>query len=243
MALVPVSRETLGKMRMKPVPSFAFAANSGLVRVLAGEAGQIAMNYPIVFVSENDVILPFAMLGLSRGENLFIDDDGRWLGLYIPAILRRFPFFMGKSTNAEGKDNNLMLLVEDAYLSEVEGEPLFGPDEGEPKGPVARAVQFLTEITIQDARTTAITKSMAENQLFEPLPLQVTRGTEAPVNLTGILVISEAKLNALPDDKFLEFRRSGALMLAYAHLISLGQFSRLRSLASAKLLKAPPTAA
>lgn len=242
MALVPVSRETQGKMRLKPVTSFSFAAGSGLVRVLAGEAGQIAMNYPIVFVTENDAILPFAMLGLSKGENLFVDDAGRWLGLYIPAILRRFPFFMGRSSAGDAKEN-LMLLVDDAYLSETEGEPLFGPDEGEPKGPVARAIQFLTEIAIQDARTATIIKSMADSQLFDPLPLQVTRGSDAPVNLTGIMTINEAKLNALPDDKFLEFRRSGALTLAYAHLISLGQFGRLRSLASARLLKAPATAA
>lgn len=96
-------------------------------------------------------------------------------------------------------------MMEDAYLSDSEGEPLFGTDEGKSKGPVMRALQFLTEIANQDIRTAALTKVFVENDLIDPFPLQVTRGATSAVNLTGINVINETKLNSLPDEKFLEF--------------------------------------
>jgi hypothetical protein len=234
MAVIPLSRETHGKKRLKPVTSFDFARNMAVVRILAGEAAQIALNFPIVFINDNNTVAPFALLGFAKDENLLINDQGQWLGTYVPALLRRFPFFMGKADDT----NNLALLIEEAYLSDNEGEPLFGPDEGEPKGPVARAIQLLTEIANQDLKTAALTKVFVDNDLIEPLPLQVTRGSESPVNLTGINVINETKLSALPDEKFLEIRRTGALSLAYTHFLSMGQIARLRTLATTKLSKA-----
>jgi hypothetical protein len=234
MAVIPLSRELHGKKRLKPVTAFDFARNMAVVRILAGESAQVALNFPIVFISENNMFAPFALLGLGKDENLFVSDEGQWLATYIPALLRRFPFFMGKASDSD----NLNLLMEDAFLSDSEGEPLFGPDEGEPKGPVARAIQLLTEIANQDVRTTALTKVFVDNGLIEPLPLQVTRGGASSVNLTGINIINETKFNSLPDEKFLEFRRNGALGLAYAHFLSMGQLARLRGLATGKMNKA-----
>ncbi|HEX4042040.1 MAG TPA: SapC family protein [Xanthobacteraceae bacterium] len=234
MTVIPLSRETHGKKHLKPVTSFEFARNMAVVRILAGEAAQVALNFPIVFINENNTIAPFALLGLGKEENLFVSDQGQWLASYVPALLRRYPFFMGKASESD----NLALLIEDTFLSDNEGELLFGPDEGEPKGPVARAIQLLTEIAGQDTRTAALTKVFVDNGLIEPFPLQVTRGATSPVNLTGINVINETKLNSLSDDKFLELRRSGALGLAYTHLLSMGQIARLRMLIANRLNKA-----
>jgi hypothetical protein len=33
-----------------------------------------------------------ALQGLENGKNLFVAPDGRWLGGYIPAALRGYPF-------------------------------------------------------------------------------------------------------------------------------------------------------
>jgi hypothetical protein len=236
MAIVPLSRELHAKKRLRPLPSFAFAKNLPVVRALAGEIAQIAANYPVVFIEENGALVPFAMVGLAPGENLFVSDDGQWLGYYIPAMLRRYPFMMGKAPEgAEG--GNAMLLLDDEMLSDDEGEPLFGPEgtEGEPQGPVARAIQLLTQIELQAAQTAALAKSLADAGLLTPLPLQVTRGAEGPLQLGGIHTINEAKLNELPDEAFLALRRTGALGLAHAQLISLAQLPRLQARASAKM--------
>lgn len=97
MTVIPLSRELHAKKRVKPLTTFDFARNMAVVRILSGEAPQVALNFPIVFINENNTFAPFALLGLGKEENLFVSDQGQWLASYIPAILRRFPFFMGKA--------------------------------------------------------------------------------------------------------------------------------------------------
>lgn len=239
MAIVPLSRETHAGMRLRPIPSFDFARGMPVVRVLASEVAQVAPNFTIVFLKENEVFTPFALMGLAQGENLYVSDEGRWLGFYVPAMLRRYPFMFGRSAEgADGQGNNsqgnAVLMVEQDLLSPDEGEPLFDDAGGEPSGPVARAIQFLTEVEVGAARTAALVKSLADLDLMELLPLQVTRAGGEPTPLGGLFVINEAKLNGLADDAFLALRRSGALAFAHAQILSIGQLARLQARASAK---------
>jgi hypothetical protein len=56
-------------------------------------------------------------------------------------------------------------------------------------------------------------------------------GTPAePQKLADYFGVSEERLRALPTDKFMDLRQSGALNLIYAHLISLAQWDRLVAL-------------
>lgn len=234
MTIVPLHRETHAGMRLRPVTSFDFARTMPIVRILASEVAQVAPNFAIVFLKENDVFTPFALMGLAQGENLFVSDEGRWLGFYVPAILRRYPFMFGRAAEGGNGAGNAVLMVEQELLSPDEGEPLFGDAVGEPSGPVARAIQFLTEVEVGAAQTAALVKSLADLDLMELLPLQVTRSGGEPTPLGGLFVISEAKLNGLPDDAFLALRRSGALAFAHAQMLSIGQLARLQARASAK---------
>jgi hypothetical protein len=232
MSLVPLSRETHANLRLRPISSFEFARGTPLLRILAGEVSQVAPNFPIVFLKEGEAFAPFALMGLAQGENLFVSDDGKWLGFYVPALLRRYPFlFARQEGDGEGK---AVLMVEDSMLSPDEGEALFDPTTDEPVGPVARAIQFLTDVEMSALQTAALVKSLADLDLMDLLPLQVTRSGSEPTPLEGIYIVNEAKLNGLSDEAFLALRRSGALAFAYAQIISLGQLARLQARATAK---------
>jgi len=53
-------------------------------------------------------------------------------------------------------------------------------------------------------------------------------GTPAPrQKIADYFAVSEDKLKALPSEKLAEFSRNGYLAVAYAHLISLGNWQRL----------------
>lgn len=233
MTLVPLSRETHVGMKLRPIPSFEFARTMPIVRIVASEVAQVAPNFSIVFLKENDAFVPFALMGLAQGENLFVSDEGRWLGFYVPAMIRRYPFMFARAEGGNGQ-GNAVLMVEQEMLSTDDGEVLFGDDSGEPSGPVARAIQFLTEVEFGAVQTAALVKSLAEHDLFDPLPLQVTRAGGEPTPLGGLFTTNEAKLNGLADDAFLALRRSGALAFAHAQILSLGQLARLQARASAK---------
>jgi hypothetical protein len=240
MSLIAISRELHGNMKLRPLTSFAFAADLPAVRVLAAELVQAQANLPLAFIKEDGNFILCALLGLGERENLFVADDGRWLGRYIPAMLRRYPFVLGRG-GAEQKD--LVLLVEDSMLSEHEGEALFDLENQDIQGPLKRGLELLISIETEAAKTAELIASLAGYGVLEPLPLQVNIGNAAPAEIGGIYSISEAKLNALPDEALVKLHRSGAIALAYGQIYSLGQLTVLQALATAKLNKpAMPTA-
>ena len=52
--------------------------------------------------------------GIKAGtEVLFVNEAGKWLGKYVPAFLRRYPFVF--SSNDEGK--NFTLCIDGKFLS------------------------------------------------------------------------------------------------------------------------------
>lgn len=97
----PVSFATHGDLSVKVTDDFGFARQLNSVPLLASEIPQAAAEYPVVFAGEDDQLVPVAVLGLRERENLFVDAAGKWVGRYVPAFLRRYPFVF--STANEGQ--------------------------------------------------------------------------------------------------------------------------------------------
>jgi len=64
-------------------------------------------------------------------------------------------------------------------------------------------------------------------ELIQPWPRNLQQG-ENTVPVEGFHRIDEAALNALPDEAFLALRKTGALPLAYAQLLSMNQLGKLQ---------------
>jgi hypothetical protein len=91
-------------------------------------------DYPLVFASSDQgkSYSPVAVIGLSNGENLFVK-DGRWDPLvYLPAYVRRYPFCMSRVTMDGKEQDQRLICVEQAFVSD-DGEML--SDIGEQVGP------------------------------------------------------------------------------------------------------------
>lgn len=229
MRYVPVSREEHHGKHLKPVPNFAHAAGMAATEVVIGEIAQVTASYPMFFVEQEGNAKLIAMMGLSQGENLQVDISGNWMGFYIPAVIRSYPFSLGQTT--QNGEVTVLIDEDSQLLSDYEGEPLFGTEEGEPDGPVARAIKLLTQVSIEGGRTMALAGQLKQAGLLKPTALNIER-KGVKQDFGGISTIDEAALNALPDDQFLALRRSGALLIAYAQLYSLGQLGRLQARAN-----------
>ncbi|MCA1784939.1 MAG: SapC family protein, partial [Desulfobacteraceae bacterium] len=80
------------------------------------------------------------------------------------------------------------------------------------------------------APTNRAVDALADAGLICEWPLKVkTREGEQPV--TGLYMIDETKLNQMEDDAFLAVRSAGALPIAYAQLLSMGNIQVLGRLA------------
>ena len=236
--VVPVNKERHANKKVLITSDFRFASQFHVAYVTVHEFVRAASIYPILFLEdkENDTFRPVALMGLAAGENLFIDADGKWSASYIPAIIRRYPFALSKSQDAD----SYIVCVDEAsdLLSDTEGAPLFDA-QGNPTQVIENVKRYLGELQQMDQMTQEFSKFLVQNNLLTPLSMRVNAADQVR-NITGCYVINEERLNNFSDAKFLEVRQKGYLPAMFAHLISLSQIERLASL---KKPSAPATTA
>jgi hypothetical protein len=225
-----ISKETHRYKRLLPIQSYAFAQKQALVPLVGAEMAQAVHNFPIVFAPLGESFGLMAMLSLQPENNLYVARDGRWLGSYIPAILRQYPFAVGLP--AEGGEPILCADADSGLISDTDGQALFEVD-GTLSEPMQKMMDFVSEIERNRAATIRAVNALAKHKLIVPweLTLQLASG---PQHINGLFKIDEVMLNALSDEAFSEIRHSGAMPILYAHLLSLNRIDVLARLVQAQ---------
>lgn len=227
----PILPSRHGSKRWRHHRSYKFAANQSLVPIVGAEMGVAAMALTIAFVVHGDGLVPVAVLGLEPGKNLYVAPDGSWLGSYVPATLRSYPF-----AELPIGDGRLVLCVDEGsgLIGEMDdpssGEPFYNAD-GTLAAPTQAVVSFLQDLAASRLKIQEATASLQTHGLLQPWQTQVQIGA-TQVNVEGLYRVDEAAMGSLADEAFLELRRSGALPLAYTHLVSTQNLQALGSLAN-----------
>lgn len=236
--LVPLERETLqGKSRPEKGTA-AFARELNSIFITLPEFFQGAKNYPVAFGRDQrtGAYLPLAITGLNEAHNLFVDDSGDWTaGEYVPAWVRRWPFFAVQVRNEEdkGKSEPQSLIAVDPAGLVASDKPYFD-SSGEPTAAWETMQKFIQEFEGAREQTVAFCKQMQELDLFEPFTARAMRREGGDMQLGGMYRIKEDKLNALPDKTVKQLMKKGRLSRIYAHLMSLDNFQRLLDIAAAQ---------
>lgn len=238
---VPVDRDAHRQVKLKlPVADWSVASRVNSMFVAAVEFGEACREFPLVFVragngpDEKPQIAPVAVFGLAQEENLFVD-GGRWRAGYMPALLRMYPFCIGRI------DEQRFAICFDsgwAGASQTDGDPLFGAD-GQPTELMVNVQKQLEQIENEVQRTRLVGAKLAELELLRDMRFDATTPDGKTFSVDGFLTVDEAKLNGLPDDKLLELQRSGILGLVHAHLISMANMRRLAEWRSQRMAGAP----
>lgn len=229
-SLVSVSPERHGGKAWRGFSGYLFAVGEAVLPLCAAELPRAAADMPVGFLRQNEAVSPVAICSLVPGRNFFIAPDGRWLGSYVPAILRAYPFAL---VAGEGDRRVVCLDEESGLLLEApdgEGAEPFFDDQNQPAGKFAQVVDFLTHLERDRQATAALCALLDGHGLFADWPLKVDAGQGAQ-DVTGVLRIDEAKLNQLSDAAFLELRKAGALPFIYTHLLSTQRLPVLSRLA------------
>jgi len=231
---VAITTERHGRKRLRSAGGFGFAAAWAAAPIYLPEMMLAAADFPIGFTQEADGLVPTAVLGLAAGRNLFVAPDGQWIGNYVPASLRRYPFILGRSQNHA----ELVLCIDEGsgLLSDTAGDPLFDADL-KPTEIVTKALKFCTDLEAAHRATLAATAALADAGLIHPWPLKIQSEGGNSQAVEGLYRMELSELNELAGDRFLALRDKGALTIAYAHLMSL---SNLRGLSRLATRMAPP---
>ena len=226
MALIPIAPETHAKTRIRPLPSYAFAAGETLIPLSATEIVFFCHEIPVVFVPRGEEFTLVALAGLSSGRNILIDETGRWHGSHVPAIWRRGPFRLAAVAGSE--EERLALCLDDGseQISETEGKPLFD-ETGAPTALLTEVTSILSKIETDVRQTRTICNLVKSLELLVPWDLDIPQPDGKKTQLKGLFRIDEAKIATLTGDDLVALRNCGALATIYAHLLSLSKISLL----------------
>ena len=108
---VPVSKQRHSNWAVGKTTDYGFARGLNAVPLVTQEFAVAGREYPIVFTKSGEGYVASALLGLRDAENLFVDNAGKWVGTYVPAFFRRYPFVFA----VEEKDNRMTLCIDDDY--------------------------------------------------------------------------------------------------------------------------------
>jgi SapC len=220
---VPINTSCHTGKAWRRFQSYGFASAQDVIPLAGAEFGKAAAAMPIAFVQQSGGYVPVAVMSPIAGRNFFIGPAGQWLGTYVPAALRCYPF---RLLGLEGSEGSFLCIDEDSGLvvdANGTAEDFFDAD-GNPS-PVIKAVRdFVWEIERNRTLTDRAVAAIAETGLIQPWPLSVKVG-EQTTPLNGIFRIDEAAMNTLDDADFLKLRKFGSLPLAYMQLLSMSQVS------------------
>ncbi|ELS57170.1 putative SapC family protein [Streptomyces viridochromogenes Tue57] len=199
-----------------------------LATLLGVEFPEAAVTYPIVFSQGPRGLTPCALLGLERGRNQYVTQNGEWRPhAYLPASVRAYPFFP-----VVEDDGEVRVHIDADYdgWSTVEGERLFEED-GSLTPLLTERVELLLECAREAMPTRDFVQELLRLDLLEQRTTTMARPGGATVGIGDIWVISEERLREIGADgspaDLLSLHLKGHLKLIHAHLVSLHNLTRL----------------
>jgi hypothetical protein len=227
---VPVNLDQhAGKAWRRP-GNYEHAAAIATVPLMGAEFGKAATAMPIAFVEQAGRYVPMAMMSPVAGRNLFIGPAFQWLGTYMPALLRAYPFGLARTNETDVERAILCIDEESGLVVDADGtaEEFFDAD-GKPAPATSAMLEFLVGINRGRVPTDLAIAALAEAGLIQPWPLKVAADGQAePGN--EFFRVDETALNSCDDETFLRLRKSKALPLAYMQLLSMGRIAQFEQL-------------
>lgn len=220
-----------------PREGYHFAAYQAVASILIVELPKLLPHYPLGFIQQGEDYQAVAVLSLDGQRNLYVAPNGKWIGSYVPASLRGYPFAL-----ANNEQGGKVLAIEADSLTEQEVEPLFN-DAGEPAETVASTLDFLKQCEQNRQLTQQAVNALQEASVIEPWPLQLGRGEgQEPLKVQGLYRVSEQALNVLDAEAYAKLQ-GAPMALAHAQLFSTHNLhhltERARLLAEAEQPAAP----
>ena len=222
---VPLSAKDFASKGWRKVLPAAYTRAQSLVAVTLDELPHIIPTMPVAFFQRTgaDGAPSFemaALLSLTQGRNLYVTPEGRWIGGYVPAVFRAYPFRL----LPEPSGKRLVMCVDvDSGMLVDRSEPdsfAFFEDDGKPTSQVTKVSEFLKWLERGRSATAHAVSLLQEHGLIQPWRLTAKSSEGKDKEVGGLFRIDEAALKALDAAALKKLQEGNALVLAYAQLFS-----------------------
>ncbi|MBI1366915.1 MAG: peptidase [Alphaproteobacteria bacterium] len=214
-----------GDLGLNPLERpFEYCAKARAAPLTVSEIPLAAQHYPVIFSGDKDAV-PLAVLGVIDDINLFVDEKGQWdVDAYIPGYVRRYPYAFAAETG--GDRLAIVIDVGFAGVSTNAKHPFF--ENSEPTAQTQNAIEFCKQYEQDRVRTAEFLRVLDRFDLIAGQSAQFTpAGQTDPQTFAQYYGIDESKLNQMTDEEFLDLRKTGALAVIYAQLLSMGRWRNL----------------
>lgn len=237
----PITYSAHAQKNWRRYSSYIFAAQDSLAPLVHQELSRACMYLPIAFVQQKNEagdtqFSPVAVQSLSQGTNVFVAPDGRWVGAYIPATYRSYPFALASTSDGQQVlciDSDSGLVVSSMSAEGQDAQPFFEADGKTPSASIKEVMAFLQQVQANRVYTQRGCAVLQELGLFTPWPLTVKSSGGEQV-LGGLFRVDETKLNELGGADLERLQRSGATSMAYCQLLSMQNVQSLGRLVHAR---------
>ncbi len=205
-----------------------FGDNIMCAPLFLGEFREAQADYPIFFYKDphTGCFCPMAIFGLQKDENLFLNEAG-WKDAYIPYMVEKGPFLIGKKATHDGKEELIISIdVDDPRVNSNEGEAVFLEFGGCSKFTL-HISSMLKKIHLQRKETELFSKTMDDLQLLEPFTMEFQLDSNKNHSLSGFYIINEEKLSALSGNLLAELSQRYYLHAAFMIVASLTNVQKL----------------
>jgi hypothetical protein len=139
----------------------------------------------------------------------------------------------------DGETDNLTVCLDSAFAgisfdSESLGEKLFD-NEGNESDYLKGLIEFMRRYRREMLRCSELAAQLAQAGLLVARSIDVRLPDNGVQKLNGLLMVDEEKLAQLGAEETAALHASGALSLAYAHLVSVNNLGRLGALLTPRL--------
>ncbi|RME68360.1 MAG: hypothetical protein D6782_01240 [Alphaproteobacteria bacterium] len=237
-SIVAIDRTRHRRVRIRPDPGFAHAAQSHLSPLVLEEFAPATADYPIVAVKDSDdgSFRAAALFGFAVGENYY-RTPAAWQATYVPLNIRRYPFVVGIGNDGEGNgegEGPLLCIDEASALvgDGAEGDALFD-ESGSESQTLTAARQMMARLWTGHRQTAAFLNMLLAQRLLAPLDIDLGFRDGSSRTVSGLYGIDEENLRGLDNAALHTLARNDWLLPLYAMLISRHQFNRLAQLHNA----------
>ena len=225
--MTPLNNKQHANLKIQLTNDVSRFKNQHLIPITVQDFIPLSTEFPIVFVKNEETgqFTSVAVMGIRSGINLYCQDV-EWTCAVAPVGFHNAPLSLVK-TSDNSDEVTVCFDEKSSFINTDSGEALFD-EQGLQTEFLNKKIQALLNVAEFTEQTQAIIHILAQKKLLTSKQLNVKLARESePMLLSGIYLIDEKVLNALPIQEFEELRSQGLLPLIYAHLASLHQITRL----------------
>ena len=216
MAITPITSDRFANKRWRENGNYQFAQSRMICELAVQEIPMASLSYPVAILAHEEQYHFIALLGVKQKENLFVSAEGRWLGRYIPAVLRAYPFRL----TFDDTGSKILCIDEDGGVIGEDGERFYEEDGSTPSAAIKEKMTFVSTLDRGLAEAVRLAKLLAAEDLLTEWNVSQTGNDEQAVQ-QQLRIIDAVRLQEMASDKLGSLRDEGALPIAYAQIFSM----------------------